>query len=805
MRCHNCGKKIDDNAKFCPYCGQTIENLPMVSPPPPDGYMYGDFQSIGRASDNDIILNYPTISNHHSRIKQIDDDSYYIEYLDSLNGTLVNGQQIKSAYISLTDKIQFGTRYTFNLYRLARQESIGQKSIQITTRTTIGRASDNNLVLEHPTISLYHSIIELKNNNYIIRDLGSTNGTYVNGTQVKECIITPEDRISIGSYFLKFLPDGNIEVNNLRDGIRLVAKNLNKVVGDGKKILDDVSFTIEPGEFVGLIGPSGSGKTTLLNLLNGYDYPRKIDGKLGEVLLVVNGEAYNLHSDYDFFKSQIGYAPQGDVIHRELRVYESLVYSARLRGVDDKEIEKTLSEVMLELGLDDSLKNVIIGDELKKGISGGQRRRVNLAQELITSPNLLFLDEPTSGLDPNTDKEVMHILRKLADKGRTIVLTTHSITRENFELLDHLIILCNGKLVYYGPANEAVEYFGVDEPADIYRILDERKDSEHRTPDNWQETYQETEYYNNYVKKRDSDKLKENKTTGKKQKSDSIFRQGFILIERYFHIKANDLANLGILAIQAPIIALCILLLFNNIASTEIIGYTTILFMLGVSSLWFGCSNSAREIVTERAIYRRERKIMLQLIPYLSSKLAILSLLCIFQCVILLGITYIGIKDFYGNFGEILITLILTSWAGLSLGILISVMSPSPEAAMATLPVILIPQILFGGTMRYLNKMSFISKAISNIMISRWSLEALLSSADMNITPDTIPPIIPPKEGFASPEIAQAFQDSTEYFAAHIGMKPNRLYNNWLILGIFIIVFIILSLIFLKQKDKETL
>jgi ABC-type multidrug transport system ATPase subunit len=245
-------------------------------------------------------------------------------------------------------------------------------------------------------------------------------------------------------------------VRKPQTAIRLDAQGLSKSA-EGTKILSDVSLSIHPGEFIGLLGPSGAGKSTLLNALNGF---RPADQ--GRVLL--NGT--NLYEKFDRFRSLLGYVPQDDIVHTSLSVLKALKYSALLRlpQVKAKEAEQKAKRIIRTLGLEAQAKIKV------KKLSGGQRKRVSLGIELLTSPPLLFLDEPTSGLDPGLEERMMQLFHKLSRGGRTVILTTHIM--ESLHLLDLVAILNKGWLVFYGPPKLALSTFNVEEFSDIYSKLE---------------------------------------------------------------------------------------------------------------------------------------------------------------------------------------------------------------------------------------------------------------------------------------------------------------------------------------------
>jgi ABC-type multidrug transport system ATPase subunit len=307
---------------------------------------------------------------------------------------------------------------------------------------TIGRADECDISLDGLLISNNHARISQSSSGLIMEDLNSTNGTYVNGQRITgRTLIRPEDVIHIGPFMLRVDSHRGVTVFDTRAKTRLDVVRITKEVtnrsGGGKiRLLDEVDLSIQPNEFVGLLGPSGAGKSTLMDSLNGMR-----PASSGQVL--VNN--LDLYQHLESLKQSIGYVPQDDIIHRELTVYRTLYYVARLRlsrDISRNEIDQVLSEVMDITGLSER-RDVPISQ-----LSGGQRKRVSIAVELITKPSVIFLDEPTSGLDPATEEKVMKLFRQIAESGRTVILTTHAM--ENVKLFDKLVVLMRGKLVFYG-------------------------------------------------------------------------------------------------------------------------------------------------------------------------------------------------------------------------------------------------------------------------------------------------------------------------------------------------------------------
>src|SRR6185312_11174670 len=289
----------------------------------------------------------------------------------------------------------------------------------------VGRAQDNDIHLDGLLISKYHARFIRTARALLIEDAGSTNGVYVNGARVSgRRPVQSEDIIQIGPFVLKADPIIGVSVFDTRSETRIDAINITDVVpgshGATIKLLDGISLTIQPNEFVGLLGPSGAGKSTFMNVLNGMRHT-----SAGMVLM----NSLDLYQHLYSLKQSIGYVPQDDIIHRELSCYTTLYYVARLRlsrDVPAEDLDQIINEVLEVTGLSERRDTRI------SRLSGGQRKRVSIAVELITKPSVIFLDEPTSGLDPATEERIMKLFRQIAESGRTVILTTHAM--ENVHL-----------------------------------------------------------------------------------------------------------------------------------------------------------------------------------------------------------------------------------------------------------------------------------------------------------------------------------------------------------------------------------
>lgn len=595
---------------------------------------------------------------------------------------------------------------------------------------TIGRDAANDIVLEGLQISKKHARISAAGGQIIIEDLGSTNGTYLNGVRISKQALTPQDSIAIGAFLLRIEPDGRIGIYDTRAKTWINAVNLSKRVknrfGGGEIVLlDDISLTIGPNEFVGILGPSGSGKSTLMDALNGFRPATR-----GNVLI----NNLDLYRHLDSFKQSIGYVPQDDIIHRELSVYKTLYYVARLRLSRDAaraEIEQIVNEVLDVTGLAER-KFVKVAD-----LSGGQRKRVSTAVELITKPSIIFLDEPTSGLDPATEDKIMRLFRQIAESGRTVIMTTHAM--ENVRLFDKIVVLMRGKLAFFGRPEEALKYFGA---ADFNQLFDKLEEPIERAvaaggestralatesaANEWKQRFLASPEYENYIRKSiaEAGTLPPSRPTKKRRLG--IFGaigQWITLSRRYFEVLLKDKLTLLILFAQAPAIALLTYFAVGNRQPRDFI-----YFVIALVAFWFGTSLSAREIVRERPIYRRERMVNLGILPYLGSKLFVLGIIVGIQCLLLFvplklfDIT--GLNPMPGDLFGIpqVWVMLLTAAVGISAGLLVSSLVRSSEMATGLVPLILIPQILLSGIV---GVPTGVGRVVGLAMPAAWSFDAI--------------------------------------------------------------------------------
>src|SRR5579859_487922 len=424
---------------------------------------------IGRQTDNDIVVDNPFVSRYHAELEKRGPDYFLIPSTTVSNTLQVNGQPVmEPVRLQHGAKIRIGGAGPGEMVLLdylvpaEQRDQAGQRTIQFADKQllSLGRDKDNAIVLAAPSVSRFHAEIEKVGHRYRVRDLRSSNGTFVNGKRIDgEVWVHPGDAIQIGPY--RFVVDENefAQYDSSETGVRVDVFGLNKWVNKKLNILQNISLSLQPREFVVVVGQSGGGKSTLVDAIAGYRPATQ-----GRV--IVNG-AIDVYKEFDSIRTTIGYVPQKDIIHMELTVFQALDYAAQLRMPPDTtpaERRQRVEEVMNDLDLAHRKDTQI------SQLSGGQQKRVSIGVELLTKPGLFFLDEPTSGLDPGMETELMRLMRRLADQGRTIVMITHAT--KNVMLADKVIFLARGGyLTWFGPPEEALNYF------DAYRTERDRRSS----------------------------------------------------------------------------------------------------------------------------------------------------------------------------------------------------------------------------------------------------------------------------------------------------------------------------------------
>lgn len=836
--CPKCNTILRAGAKFCPACGYhmplppapapapqppppiAMAGQPAMPPTPPAGaapggatvLMHDESQgsgsvslqvrwmggkteqfpitkatvAIGRAPGNDIPIDLPAVSGHHLTLNHAA-GQFTVTDLGSTNGTMLNGQRIQPntpTRLAPGDTIKIGdlTGNWINLNLLVagaepmRSLSLGKLDLSGQTRILIGRDPSCYLPLSHPAVSFRHAEISKQSDgSLVIRDLGSTNGTFINGQRISQVPIKSGDSIQIGPFKLNYDAQGQSLAPSMRLGHRIDAIKLGREVANKKFILNNVSLTINPGEFVALVGGSGAGKSTLMKAMNGYE-----PANHGQIFL--DGEP--LYARLDMYRTQMGYVPQDDIIHRALPVRLALWYAAKLRLPDAKPAE-------IDARIKDALRAVDMVEHANKQVrvlSGGQRKRVSIAVELLARPTLFFLDEPTSGLDPGLEKKMMYDLNRLADEGRTVVLVTHATA--NIEQCDHVAFMSYGRLAYYGPPAEALKFYDVRDFSDIYLKISQEIDPSkgkavpdelrpYYTPSHgrvisgilWADHYARSAYFQKFVVDRQA-----HLSGGKgamagaippRRSRDNFVRQTFILSRRLFDLIRLDKRTLFILLLMMPMIGLLFMMVGQKEAfvgkgskaameeklKNDLRGGNQgdkedylptadaqmLVTMLGLALTQGGTFGAAYEIVKERAIFRRERAVNLSVIAYVLSKVFVLAIFAIVQAASVLLVLSLKIDMsfegvfFESGFLELFITLYLGVLASILFGLCISAGVPSSDVVLYAILVQLFVQIILGGSLFPLKDTmdENVAEALSKVTVGYWVMDAMGSTIDL--------------------------------------------------------------------------
>jgi ABC-type multidrug transport system ATPase subunit len=428
----------------------------------------------------------------------------------------------------------------------------------------------------------------------------------------------------------------------------------------------------------------------------------------------VGGE--NLSRDFEMLKADIALVPQYDLAYDSLTPREALRYTAKLRlpaDTGDGDVQQQVERVLQSVGLTanggpPNQKAAKRAKQLEPAatrisrLSGGQRKRVSLANETVCRPNLLFLDEVTSGLDEETDWKIMRLCRQMADDGITIICVTHTLVNVE-EFCDQIVVLAKpgeseaGELVFSGSPKDALRFFSVPKLGDIYRKLEPGKSGTNLAE--WQQRSLEKGYrQENALPETHGEKgekgapAKGRGITAKMIRAEAV-RQLLILTRRNLSLLSRDLKTLAIALAQSLMIAILLILAFEKMDAAE---QYSLLFLLGISAFWLGCNNASKEIVKERPIYLQERNVNLSVQAYLAAKVGVSSLLATIQSLILVG-TVLAFRDVPGQPTAQMVLIVLAALCGSALGLLISSACATRDQANTMVPLALVPQIILGG------------------------------------------------------------------------------------------------------------
>lgn len=569
-------------------------------------------------------------------------------------------------------------------------------------KIVIGRSKQCDIRLESEYVSRKHCIIFRDQGKIYIEDLNSRNGTYVNQLRInKRVVLNPGDEVIVGFYLFT--------LNHAPINLQLlpVIKFTNASIGTSEKeIIKPFSWEVSKAEFWAIMGPSGSGKSTLI---------KSITGDMS--LLSGHMSIHGLDSvEYrKFIQSKIGYVPQFDVLHNNLTVYENLYYHAKIKygqNISNQNIKKKILWALERVKMNHS---ELINKQVKY-LSGGQIKRVSIAMELMDTPSILILDEATSPLDPETIKEFMFCLKEIQQQGTSVILVTHKPDDLNYA--DNIFFIgSNGYPIYKGSKNNILSTFGIQSIYELYELASNKSKAE--------------EYYENYFKQEATSThiAYNNWNEAEKPKIADVLKDNlyklFWTTVRLAHVKIKSGWIYWLLIIGQPLlISALIYLMFNKI----MLG---VLFILVLSCIWFGVSNSARDIVDELHIFQKEYKNGLSISNFLISKIFIISIITIIQCCIIVLVLYKAYAGDYIHLNAPERMLVHCSIIGISsviLGLFISSLFKTSEQVMSIVPLTLIPQIMLNGVISDLDSKE--KEMLSYLTISRWGTELLCIEQD---------------------------------------------------------------------------
>jgi len=595
----------------------------------------------------------------------------------------------------------------------------------------IGRATDNDIVIPEVLASRHHATLVPTEHGTEIHDNNSINGTFVNGARAESAVLHEGDVVTIGNIDLVFAGGALVRRDEAATATRgggLDVRGVTWTIENTKTLLDDISLVAQPGTLTAIIGPSGAGKSTFARLVAGYTHPSR-----GTVAF----EGHNVHAEYASLRSRIGMVPQDDVVHGQLTVQQALMYAAELRLPPDttkSDREQVVARVLEELEMTNHLHTRV--DKL----SGGQRKRASVALELLTGPSLLILDEPTSGLDPALDRQVMTMLRQLADAGRVVLVVTHSLSYLDY--CDQVLLLApGGKTAFCGPPSQIGPTMGTTNWADIFSTVAGDPDGAR------------ARYLARTGPPPPQPPAEQPADLGDPSHT-SLLRQFSTIARRQIRLIVSDRGYFAFLALLPFIMGALSMSVPGDVGfgTPNPTGHSPtepgqILVLLNVGAVFMGTALTIRDLIGERAIFLREQAVGLSTTAYLLAKVCVYTVFAIIQSAIVTIITVIGKGGptqgavVLGSPSlELFADIAMTCVASAMLGLALSAVAKSNEQIMPLLVVAVMSQLVFSGgmipvTARIgLDQMSWLTPA-------RWGFAASASTVDLLSVESRVPSV----------------------------------------------------------------
>ncbi|WP_024794503.1 ATP-binding cassette domain-containing protein [Tomitella biformata] len=709
--------------------------------------------TVGRDGAREVVVDHHLVSRFHAQL--VWRDGWLLSDAGSTNGTFIGGLRVVDAVrVDRQLEIRLGDPHTGPLLRLSvTPQAVGPPmampmvdvtamatpnsppadrsgpvtltgAIPVSTRgVTIGRIPGNDIVLADVLVSRQHCRLVSTPAGVELQDLQSANGTFVNGWATRQARLNDRDVITVGNEDLLFAGGA---IHRIQRGARdrgLHLMGVGFTVAQNKRLLVDVTIDAEPGSLTALIGPSGAGKSTLARVISGSSNPTE-----GVVLF----EGHDLHAEFPALRGRIGLVPQDDVLHRQLTVRQALNYAAELRlpvDTSPADRDQAVAGVLGELSLTGH------ADTRVDRLSGGQRKRASVALELLTGPSLLILDEPTSGLDPALDRQVMVMLRELADAGRVVIVVTHSVA--HLDMCDQVLLLApGGKTAYFGSAKDIGKTLGVADWADIFVRVSSFPD----------------DVFAAYRARRGPRPALAPPRAGAPRRPPTIAagRQLSTIARRQVRLILADRGYLVFLAALPFVLGILALVVPGNAgfglagqgAPTEAM---QIMVLLILGAAFMGSSLSIRDLVGERSIYLRERAVGLSPVAYLSAKTAVFCGAAVLQSLVLMAIVFAGkgLPDSSallpsGAF-ELFVGIAVTASCCVTIGLMLSAFAKSAEQVMPLLVVAVMAQLVMcGGLIPVTGRAGL--EQLSWLFPARWGFAAGASTVDLRANVATTKP-----------------------------------------------------------------
>lgn len=655
----------------------------------------GDSARIGRGTEADITVAEPAVSRIHAFVHF--DEGWWIQDEGSAAGLWVGGQRQHRSRIDsrtvahLGDPGNGSTQVTLTPGPAPRPEA-AIPALPAGESVSLGRGAGNDVAIQDVLASRNHAIIRHSGSDLIVEDLGSLNGTFLNGRRISgHAAARVNDRLTIGNTDYSItVTDGGVTLERVLDGQGLRLDSVGFEVRDGRRrkaLLRDIEFESSHGRLLAVIGPSGAGKSTLMSVMTGANAPTS--GR-------VSFDGQDISKNYAALRTRIGFVPQEDILHRSLTVRQALEFAARLRLPADTsaaERRTQIESVLEQLGLVEHAATTV------SRLSGGQRKRASVALELLTEPSLLILDEPTSGLDPAMDKQVMDTLRSLANAGRVVVVVTHNVA--NLGVCDQVVLLAKGGVpAYAGRPDTILAHFKVADWAGVFKRASEESDHLHAG----------FRLLNPAGISQPASDVNGNKpaTAAAPDRNTSPLRQFRAIFVRQLFLVWADKGYFAFLALLPIVLGSLALVVpgnngFGRPTLKDIGEPSQLLVILIFGAAFMGMALSARDLVSEREIFRRENAVGLRPGPYLLAKSLVCTGICLIQSAMMTAIVLIGkpapefhlLTDIPGL--EIFVAIALTACVCSFLGLAMSAWVQSSEQVMPLLVVTAMAQLVLAG------------------------------------------------------------------------------------------------------------